>query len=272
MLPPQSRGLADPLVDFLDYESYRAEGGYAVPAALGIGERQAVDVLAAVEASRVGDGSGKTLAQRWRAIAAQPGSGDDDRRAGQRRRRFRDRWLLERDPHRFLESLLVSAQVAGVASVKVLVPAHFGALHAMLLRQWMHVRENPPCELPLVEFASAESIGASVDAIDCEMLYWVRDILAKGAAWYAAFGRAGATGLRAYAVSGRVTAAGVKFAPAGISLDELVEEFCGGMADEGRLHAGYCGGGSGAVVVLATEDRERAAGLQPLLAGGDTVQ
>jgi NADH:ubiquinone oxidoreductase subunit F (NADH-binding) len=62
-----------------------------------------------------------------------------------------------------------------------------------------------------------------------ETLFWVRDIVEKGADWFASQGRHGRQGLRRFSVSGRVREPGVKLAPAGITLRELVDEFCGGM-------------------------------------------
>ena len=81
-----------------------------------------------------------------------------------------------------------------------------------------------------------------------ETLYWVRDILEKGAEWFLGEGRRGGKGLRSYSVSGRVRAPGVKLAPAGITARELIEEYCGGML-EGHTFKGYLpGGASGGIL------------------------
>ena len=74
-----------------------------------------------------------------------------------------------------------------------------------------------------------------------ETLFWVRDMVEKGADWWTGHGRNGRTGLRSYSVSGRVKNPGVKLAPAGVTMRELIDEFCGGMADGhtfARLSAG----------------------------------
>ena len=81
-----------------------------------------------------------------------------------------------------------------------------------------------------------------------ETLYWIRDIMQKGSGWFAEQGRNGGKGLRSYSVSGRVKKPGVKLAPAGITVRELIEEFCGGMAD-GHAFKGYLpGGASGGIL------------------------
>jgi formate dehydrogenase len=121
-----------------------------------------------------------------------------------------------------------------------------------------------------------------------ETLHWVRDILEKGGAWFSSFGRNGRKGLRSFSVSGRVKQPGVKLAPAGITIQELIDEYCGGMADgetfKGYLPGGASGGilpaslnnipldfdtlqpygcfiGSAAIVILSQKDSVRAAAL-----------
>jgi formate dehydrogenase len=81
-----------------------------------------------------------------------------------------------------------------------------------------------------------------------ETLYWVRDILEKGAAWWRGQGRHGRSGLRSYSVSGRVRSPGVKLAPAGITVQELIDEFCGGMQEGHRFAAYLPGGASGGIL------------------------
>jgi formate dehydrogenase len=87
-----------------------------------------------------------------------------------------------------------------------------------------------------------------------ETLYWVPEILVKGAAWFAGHGRHGRSGLRSFSVSGRVKRPGVHLAPAGITLRELVDEFCGGMLDGHELYAYLPGGASGGILPAALAD------------------
>src|SRR6202012_3157686 len=87
-----------------------------------------------------------------------------------------------------------------------------------------------------------------------EPLFWVRDLVGKGADWWKGFGRNGRQGLRSYSVSGRVKAPGVKLAPAGVTIKELIEEFCGGMADGHTFRAYLPGGASGGILPAAMDD------------------
>jgi formate dehydrogenase len=83
----------------------------------------------------------------------------------------------------------------------------------------------------------------------------VRDIVQRGPGWYKGFGRHGRSGLRSYSVSGRVRWPGVKLAPAGITLRELVDEFCGGLADGHTLYGYLPGGASGGILPARLADR-----------------
>ena len=193
---------------------------------------------------------------------------------------FKDRTYLERDPHRFLEGMLVAAQVVGIEAVYIYPRDEYHGCRAILQAELAKLQANPPCELPHIELrrgAGAYICGeesAMIESIEgkrgeprmrppyiaqvglfgrptlehnFETLYWVRDIVEKGAAWFASFGRNGRKGLRSFSVSGRVRYPGVKLAPAGITLRELVDEYCGGMADGHTLYAYLPGGASGGI-------------------------
>jgi formate dehydrogenase len=87
-----------------------------------------------------------------------------------------------------------------------------------------------------------------------ETLWWVRDIVEKGASWWTGHGRNGRHGLRSFSVSGRVKSPGVKLAPAGITVRELIDEFCGGMADGHTFYAYLPGGASGGILPASMDD------------------
>lgn len=87
-----------------------------------------------------------------------------------------------------------------------------------------------------------------------ETLWWLPEILAHGAAWLTAHGRAGRNGLRRFSVSGRVKQPGVYLAPAGITLRELIDEHAGGMAEGHTLYAYLPGGASGGILPAALAD------------------
>ena len=87
-----------------------------------------------------------------------------------------------------------------------------------------------------------------------ETLFWVRDIVEKGAPWFASQGRRDRKGPRSFSVSGRVKSPGVKLAPAGITVRELIDEYCGGMADGHVFKAYLPGGCSGGILPAAMGD------------------
>jgi formate dehydrogenase beta subunit len=70
----------------------------------------------------------------------------------------------------------------------------------------------------------------------------------------AAHGRRGRSGLRLFSVSGRVRDPGVKLAPAGISVRELIDEHCGGMSQGHELYAYLPGGASGGILPASMAD------------------
>ena len=87
-----------------------------------------------------------------------------------------------------------------------------------------------------------------------ETLYWVREIVERGPQWFASHGANGRKGLRSFSVSGRVKNPGVKLAPAGITLRELVDQHCGGMAEGHELYAYLPGGASGGILPASLAD------------------
>ena len=265
------------------YATYRAHGGYALAAALVNGEHDAEPVIKAMEDSglRGLGGAGFPAGRKWRIVRAQPAPrvmavNIDEGEPGT----FKDRTYLERDPHRFLEGLLVAAQVVGIGAIYIYLRDEYHDCRAMLEAELALLRVNPPCELPHIELrrgAGAYICGeesAMIESIEgkrgeprmrppyiaevglfgrptlehnFETLYWVRDIVEKGAAWFSGFGRNGRKGLRSFSVSGRVKHPGVKLAPAGITLLELIDEYCGGMLDGHTLYAYLPGGASGGI-------------------------
>ena len=266
-----------------DYATYRAQGGYALAAALVNGEEDAERVLLAMENSglRGLGGAGFPAGRKWRIVRAQPAPrlmavNIDEGEPGT----FKDRVYLERDPHRFLEGVLIAAQVVGIAACYIYLRDEYHGCRALLQAEIAKLQADPPCALPLIELrrgagayicgeesAMIESIegkrgeprmrppyiaevglfGRPTLAHNFETLYWVRDIVEKGPQWFSSFGRNGRQGLRSFCVSGRVKTPGVKLAPAGITARELIDEYCGGMADGHTLYAYLPGGASGGI-------------------------
>ena len=272
------------------YARYRAEGGYALAAALVNGEESADKVLVALEDSglRGLGGAGFPAGRKWRIVREQPAPrmmavNIDEGEPGT----FKDRTYLERDPHRFLEGLLIAAHVVGTEAVYIYLRDEYHEARRMLEAELAALRAEPPCPLPHIELrrgAGAYICGeesAMIESIEgkrgeprmrppyiaqvglfgrptlehnFETLYWVRDIVEKGAGWFASHGRHGRQGLRSFSVSGRVRDPGVKLAPAGITLRELVDEYCGGMQEGHELYAYLPGGASGGILPARLAD------------------
>ena len=270
--------------DYIDLEDYVADGGYALASALHSGAVDAEQVLKAMEDSglRGLGGAGFPAGRKWRIVRDQPAPrlmavNIDEGEPGT----FKDRTYLERDPHRFLEGILVAAQVVGIDAVYIYLRDEYHGCRDMLHKELAALQANPPCPLPVIELrrgAGAYICGeesAMIESIEgkrgeprmrppyiaqvglfgrptlehnLETLHWVRDIVQKGPQWFSSFGRHGRQGLRSFSVSGRVKQPGVKLAPAGITLQELVDEYCGGMLDGHTLYAYLPGGASGGIL------------------------
>ena len=274
----------------LSYADYRSNGGYSLAAAVVNGETPVDDVLHTVEASglRGLGGAGFPMGRKWRIVREQPGPrylvvNLDEGEPGT----FKDRTYLERDPHRFLEGVLIAAQVVGTAQVFIYLRDEYHGCRALLERALADLTQEPPCPLPGIELrrgagayicgeesALLESLegkrgeprkrppyiaqvglwGRPTLAHNFETLYWVREIVERGATWFASHGRHGRQGLRSFSVSGRVKEPGVKLAPAGITLRELIHEHCGGMAEGHTLYAYLPGGASGGILPASLAD------------------
>jgi formate dehydrogenase len=196
---------------------------------------------------------------------------------------FKDRHYLNTDPHRFLEGMLIAAHIVEAEQVYVYIRDEYPAARAILAREIgklplggpvVHLRRGAGAYICGEESSMLESIegkrglprhkppfpfqvglfGRPTLINNIETLYWVRDLLEKGVAWWKSFGRNGRTGLRSYSVSGRVKEPGVKLAPAGISVRELIDEYCGGMMEGHRLAAYLPGGASGGLLPASMSD------------------
>lgn len=251
-------------------------------------------VFAALESSTLRGlgGAGFPVARKWRAVAAQPGPrmlvvNADEGEPGT----FKDRHYLERAPHRMLEGMLIAAAVVGCDVCYLYLRDEYAGVRALLAREIAALRADPPVAaeaLPQIhlrrgagayicgeESALIESIegkrgmprlrppyvaqvglfGRPTLVHNVETLHWVPAILERGAAWFASHGRRGRSGLRTFSVSGRVREPGVKLAPAGISLRELVDEYCAGMAPGHELYAWLPGGASGGILPASLADQ-----------------
>jgi len=286
----KENALKDTPPAYIDYKTYRAGGGYQLLADCLAGKRDVEAIIQAMEESglRGLGGAGFPAGRKWRIVRGERAPrlmavNLDEGEPGT----FKDRYYLERDPHRFLEGMIIAAWAVGIAEVYVYLRDEYHGVRAILEREIARLQANAPCPLPPVflrrgagayicgeESAMIESIegkrgmprlrppyvaevglfGRPTLEHNMETVYWVRDIVEKGAAWFASQGRHGRKGLRSFSVSGRVREPGVKLAPAGITVRELIDEYCGGMLD-GHAFYGYLpGGASGGILPASLGD------------------
>ena len=270
----------------IEYSSYLASRGYSL---LGLVRRREVDgetILTALdEAKLVGKGgAGFPTGRKWRTVRDQPGPrlmavNADEGEPGT----FKDHYHLRADPHRFLEGMLIAAEVVGISEIYIYLRDEYPHLREMLTAEIaklpqdgppIHLRRGAGAYICGEESAMIESIegnrglprnkppfvfqnglfGRPTLVNNIETLLWVRDIVERGGAWWRDQGRNGRTGLISFSVSGRVCNPGVKLAPAGITLRELIEEFCGGMAPGHTLRAYLPGGASGGILPASLAD------------------
>jgi NADH:ubiquinone oxidoreductase subunit F (NADH-binding)/NADH:ubiquinone oxidoreductase subunit E len=276
--------------DVVGYEAYRAAGGYRLAAEVLRGERQPEDLIRTMEDSglRGLGGAGFPAGRKWRIVRGFAGPrlmavNIDEGEPGT----FKDRHHLERDAHRFLEGMLIAATVVGIDAVYLYLRDEYHDCRRLLHAELAALQADPPFPLPRIELrrgAGAYICGeesAMIESIEgkrgeprmrppyiaevglfgrptlehnFETLYWVRDILERGPGWFASQGRHGRQGLRSFSVSGRVRDPGVKLAPAGITLRELIDEHCGGMAEGHTLYAYLPGGASGGILPASMAD------------------
>jgi len=273
-----------PAAPYIGYAEYRKNGGYRLLADCLAGRRTRDEITKIMEDSglRGLGGAGFAAGRKWRIVAAEAeprlmALNIDEGEPGT----FKDRWYLERDPHRFLEGMLIAAWCAGVGEIWIYLRDEYAGCRAILEKELAALKAKPPCALPPMhlrrgagayicgeESAMIESIegkrgmprlrppyvaqvglfGRPTLEHNMETVYWVRDIVEKGAAWFTSQGRHGRKGLRSFSVSGRVKKPGVHLAPAGITLRELLAEYCGGMLDGHELYAYLPGGASGGIL------------------------
>jgi formate dehydrogenase len=275
---------------YVSYAEYRRQGGYSLAAECLAGKRDAETLIKTMENSglRGLGGAGFPAGRKWRIVRGEKGPrvmavNIDEGEPGT----FKDRHYLERDPHRFLEGVIIAAWTVQISEVYIYLRDEYAGIRAILEKEIRALQADPPCPLPPIflrrgagayicgeESAMIESIegkrgmprlrppyvaqvglfGHPTLEHNMETLYWVRDILEKGADWFAGHGRNGRKGLRSFSVSGRVNKPGVHLAPAGITVRELIEEYCGGMQAGHSFYAYLPGGASGGILPASMGD------------------
>jgi NADH:ubiquinone oxidoreductase subunit F (NADH-binding)/NADH:ubiquinone oxidoreductase subunit E len=276
---------------YVDLDGYIAQGGYKLLTQCVSGERDVETVIKEMENSglRGLGGAGFPAGRKWRIVKAEVGPrlmaiNIDEGEPGT----FKDRHYLERDPHRFLEGTLIAAWAVGIEKIYIYLRDEYHGCRALLQAELDKLRASPVVAgMPVIELrrgAGAYICGeesAMIESIEgkrgmprlrppyvaqvglfgrptlehnFETLYWVRQILEQGGEWFASHGLNGRKGLRSFSVSGRVKNPGVKLAPAGITIQQLIDEHCGGMLDGQTFYAYLPGGASGGILPASMND------------------
>jgi formate dehydrogenase beta subunit len=266
---------------------YLKEGGYALLKDCLSGKRTRDDIIKVVSDAglRGLGGAGFSTGRKWSLVRAEPAPrlfavNADEGEPGT----FKDRYYLERDPHRFFEGMLIAAWVVETPEVYIYIRDEYPELRLMLLDETakvedaglskhvkIHLRRGAGAYICGEESAMIESIegkrglprhrppyvaqvglfGRPTLEQNVETLFWVRDIVEKGPEWVTSQGRHERKGFRSFSVSGRVKNPGVKLAPAGVTVQELIDEYCGGMLD-GATFKGYLPGGASGGILPAS--------------------
>jgi NADH:ubiquinone oxidoreductase subunit F (NADH-binding)/NADH:ubiquinone oxidoreductase subunit E len=273
-----------------DFDAYCKAGGYTLLKDCLDGKRTRDEIIKIVSDAglRGLGGAGFPTGRKWSLVRAEPAprlmavNGDEGEPGT-----FKDRHYLSRDPHRFIEGMLLGAWVVEAPDVYFYLRDEYPEVRLLILQEMekveaaglvrhtrFHMRRGAGAYICGEESAMIESIegkrglprhrppyvaqvglfGRPTLEQNVETLYWVRDIVEKGVDWFTSFGRQERKGFRSFSVSGRVKNPGVKVAPAGITMRELIDEYCGGMQD-GHTFKGYLpGGASGGVLPASMAD------------------
>jgi formate dehydrogenase beta subunit len=273
-----------------DFTAYQKSGGYALLKSCLDNTRTREDLIKIVSDSglRGLGGAGFPTGRKWQLVRAEPSPrmfavNADEGEPGT----FKDRHYLERDPHRFIEGVLIAAWVVEAVETYIYIRDEYPELRLMLADELAKVEKaglSPHTKLHLRRGAGAYICGeesAMIESIEgkrglprhrppyvaqvglfgrptleqnVETMFWIRDIVEKGVDWFSAQGRHEHKGFRSFSVSGRVKNPGVKVAPAGVTIRELIDEYCGGMAGD-HVFKGYLpGGASGGIFPAAMAD------------------
>jgi formate dehydrogenase len=276
--------------DSIGFADYKADGGYAVYDRLLAGEATGDAIIKELEgtALRGLGGAGFPVGRKWGILRGQAAPrmmavNIDEGEPGT----FKDRYYMLKDPHRFLEGMLIAASVISIDDCYIYIRDEYPSVSEILRLAVESLQQESDYALPHIELrrgAGAYICGeesAMIESIEgkrgmprlrppyvaevglfgrptlehnCETLYWIRDVIEKGSEWFDSQGRNGRKGLRSFSVSGRVKKPGVHLAPAGITMNELIDEYCDGMLDGHEFYGYFPGGASGGILPASLGD------------------
>jgi len=276
--------------EYIDYAGYKDSGGYQTLIDCVNGKYEREEIIKMLEDSKLRGlgGAGFPTGQKWRILTQQSkprliAINIDEGEPGT----FKDRYYLERDPHRFIEGTLIAHWAIEAEDIYIYLRDEYAGCRKALEKELTALKQNPPCKLPNIhlrrgagayicgeESAMIESIegkkgmprlrppyvaqvglfGKPTLEQNMESMHWIRDIIENGPEWFSSEGRHERTGLRSFSVSGRVNKPGVYLAPAGITMRELIDEYCEGMLDDHEFYGYFPGGASGGILPASLAD------------------
>jgi formate dehydrogenase len=284
-------GLTEAVIpDYIGLDAYRKDGGYELLRKVRTGEVSIDGMIDALQKANLRGlgGAGFPAGRKAGIVRGFPGprlmtiNGDEGEPGT-----FKDRWLLERDPHRTFEGAMIAAHAVEAERIYFYMRDEYPAVLHILRTEiaaleaagiaapgFIELRRGAGAYICGEESAMLESIegkrglprnrppyiaevglfGRPTLNHNVESLWWIRDIFEKGPDWFAALGRPGHPGIRSWSVSGRVKNPGVKQAPAGVTVRELIEDYCGGMAEGHAFKAYLPGGASGGILPASMGD------------------
>ena len=276
--------------NYINYDKYKKNGGYKLLTECINGKHDRNKIMAILEDSALRGlgGAGFPTGKKWRILSEKESPkmiaiNIDEGEPGT----FKDRYYLETDPHRFIEGTLIAHWAINADEIYIYLRDEYAGCRMLLEKELDSIQQAPPCKLPKIhlrrgagayicgeESAMIESIegkagmprlrppyvadvglfGFPTLEQNMETMHWVRDIMENGSVWFSSNGRRDRKGLRSFSVSGRIKNPGVHVAPAGISIKELIDEYCDGMLDGHEFYAYYPGGASGGILPASLGD------------------
>ena len=286
----EEKAVIPEIPQYTGFDEYRASGGYKLFQECITAKKTPEEVINELKNSglRGLGGAGFPAGTKWEIVKKFPAPrllavNIDEGEPGT----FKDRYFLETDPHRFLEGSLIAAWAVGIEEIYLYLRDEYAAGHEILRSEIQKMEgffKDQLCRIHLRRGAGAYICGeesAMIESIEgkrgiprlrppyvaevglfgrptlehnMETLHWVRDIVEKGAESFSEHGRRGRKGLRAFSVSGRVNKPGVHLAPAGISIRELIDEYCDGMQPGHKFYGYFPGGASGGILPASLGD------------------
>jgi len=274
----------------ISFQEYGNTNGYSIYKECIEGLRSVEEIIKVLSRANLRGlgGAGFPTAKKWEIVRLQTAPkvlvvNIDEGEPGT----FKDRFFLEKDPHRFLEGMLIAAWAISADTCYIYLRDEYAGCRLTLQREIDLLVDNKTFFVPKIELrrgagayicgeesALLESLegrrgmprhrppyiaekglfGKPTLAHNMETLYWIREIIEKSANWFASQGKRGRKGLRSYSVSGRVKNPGVYIAPAGTTVKELIENYCGGMQEGHTFYGYFPGGASGGILPASKAD------------------